>query len=91
MGTDNRIATIHGKLSTDTTSLTASLNAEIRAGTNQQPETAELTLGHALIWDAEGRLAVDVADEPDADNTRPITSAAVQTALGNIDVLLKTI
>lgn len=90
MGADNRAATIHGKLSAVTTSLTGRLNAEIHGEPNQA-EMAELTLGHALIWDAEGRLAVDVADEPEADNTRPITSAAVQTALGNIDVLLKTI
>ena len=38
-----------------------------------------------------GRLAVEVATEANADNTLPITSAAVQTAIGNIDVLLQTI
>ena len=90
MGMDNAVATIHGKLSADTNSLAARLNAEIHVEATQ-PATPELTLGNALIWDAEGRLAVDTADSPEADNTRPITSAAVQTALGNIDVLLKTI
>lgn len=90
MGADNMAATIHGKLSAVTTSLTGRLNAEIHVESTH-PGTPELALGHALIWDAEGHLAVDVADEPEADNTRPITSAAVQTALGNIDVLLKTI
>lgn len=90
MGTDNGITTIHGKIFTEPTSLTGNLNAEIQAQADP-PAAPELTLGHALIWDDEGRLAVDVAEGPEADNTRPITSAAVQTALGNIDVLLKTI
>lgn len=90
MEMDNRAATIHGKLSTTASTLTGKLNAEIHVETTQT-EITGLTLGHALVWDAAGRLAVDVADEPEADNTRPITSAAVQTALGNIDVLLKTI
>lgn len=90
MEVNNRAATIHGKLSTEATTLNGRLNADIRVGANQSPQTA-LELGHALIWDPEGRLAVDVAHEPEEDNTRPITSAAVQTALGNIDVLLKTI
>ena len=43
------------------------------------------------MWDGDGRLAVEVASSAETDNTLPITSAAVQTALGNIDVLLKTI
>ncbi len=36
-------------------------------------------------------LSVNVAHEPDPDNTLPITSAAVATSIGNIDELLKTI
>ena len=41
-------------------------------------------------WDSQGRLAVEVAEEASLDNTLPITAAAVQTTLGNIGVLLKT-
>lgn len=36
-------------------------------------------------------LAVQVADEAEADNTLPITAAAVYAELGNIEVLLGTI
>ena len=36
-------------------------------------------------------LMVDTADEAERDNTKPITSAAVYTEIGNIDVLLQTI
>ena len=50
-----------------------------------------LSLGHALMWDKQGRLAVQVADEAEADNTLPITAAAVYAELGNIEVLLGTI
>lgn len=39
----------------------------------------------------EGKLSVHVADEAEQDNTLPITSAAVYTQLGNIEVLLSTI
>lgn len=36
-------------------------------------------------------LSVNVAHEPDPDNTLPITSAAVATTVGNIEILLQTI
>lgn len=36
-------------------------------------------------------LSVNTASEAQADNTLPITSAAVATQIGNIEVLLKTI
>ena len=37
------------------------------------------------------RLSVDTATTVDEDNTKPITSAAVFTAIGNINALLETI
>lgn len=78
---------IHAKLLTGDTKLKASLNVCVRdAGTAQT-----VTLGHALIVDNEGKLSVDVAHVAEADNTLPITSAAVHTQLGNIEVLLTTI
>lgn len=64
--------------------LIASLNVSDQAGGN-------FSLGHALTRDHQGRLAVQVADEAEADNTLPITAAAVYTELGNIEVLLSTI
>lgn len=40
----------------------------------------------------EGRtLSVDTATEVQQDNTKPITSAAVYTTVGNIEALLETI
>ncbi len=48
-------------------------------------------VGDNLTIDDEGRLSVDTADTAEQDNTRPITSAAVHTVVGNIEVLLETI
>lgn len=48
-------------------------------------------VGDNLTVDESGRVSVDTADAPEEDNTRPITSAAVQTSIGNIEVLLGTI
>lgn len=39
----------------------------------------------------DGVLGVNTADEVEADNTLPITSAAVHVQVGNIEALLKTI
>lgn len=38
-----------------------------------------------------GVLSVNTANEPEEDNTLPITSAAVATTVGNIEILLQTI
>lgn len=38
-----------------------------------------------------GVLSVNTSDEPEQDNTLPITSAAVFTTVGNINALLETI
>lgn len=39
----------------------------------------------------DGVLSVNTADVVEADNSLPVTSAAVQATVGNIDALLKTI
>lgn len=39
----------------------------------------------------DGVLSVNRAETPEADNTLPITSAAVYTTVGNINALLETI
>lgn len=86
---------IHAKLNTEDVRLAAALSSaneqlsaklgiSIRVG-------GSFSLGHALMWDEHGRLAVQVADEAAADNTLPITAAAVHTELGNIEILLQTI
>lgn len=50
-----------------------------------------IRLGHALYYDGDGRLSVDVANDAEEDNTLPISSAAVGSIVGNIEVLLRTI
>lgn len=50
------------------------------------------TIGSGLLLDeATNTLSVDVADSLQQDNTRPVTSAAVFTTVGNINALLATI
>lgn len=50
------------------------------------------TIGDGLKLDAEtNTLSVDTADAVEKDNTKPVTSAAVFTEVGNINALLATI
>ena len=48
-------------------------------------------VGENLKISADGVLSVDTATAVEEDNTRPVTSAAVQTTVGNIEILLKPI
>lgn len=50
-----------------------------------------IRVGENLKIDENGVLSVDTATAVEEDNTRPVTSAAVQTTVGNIEALLKTI
>ena len=49
------------------------------------------TPGNALELTADGKLNVLTADKAEENNTLPITSAAVATTVGNIEILLATI
>ena len=57
-----------------------------------KPATTErlgvVQIGENLKITEEGVLSVDTATEVEQDNTKPITSAAVHTEIGNIEVLL---
>lgn len=49
-------------------------------------------VGHGLLFDeSTNTLSVDVVNDAEEDNTKPITSAAVYTEIGNINSLLHTI
>lgn len=49
-------------------------------------------IGPGLKLDAEtNTLSVDTAEIVEKDNTKPVTSAAVYTEVGNINALLATI
>lgn len=50
--------------------------------------SGSLTIGNGLKWESPGKLAVDTADKVEQDNTKPVTSAAVHTEIGNIEALL---
>ena len=59
------------------------------------PATTD-TLGGVIVGDdllvtQEGRISVDKTDSFSADNTKPVTAAAVYTEIGNINALLATI
>ena len=67
--------------------------------TGQYEDTGESTKGDSgaqfttdeTLSLKDGVLSVNTAQEPDPDNTLPITSAAVHTTVGNIEIILKTI
>lgn len=50
-----------------------------------------IKVGENLKIDENGVLSVDTATEVIQDNTKPITSGAVFTEVGNIEVLLKAL
>lgn len=52
--------------------------------------TGTLEIGDGLKWVGK-KLTVDTIDKAQQDNTRPITSAAVYTEIGNIEALLAAI
>ena len=60
------------------------------------PPATTTTIGGIIVGEnlkitEEGILSVDTADAVESDNTKPITSAAVFTEVGNINILLSTI
>lgn len=63
--------------------------AEIGTGGGGGPS---YVIGEGLKLDVNtNTISVDVAEAAEKDNTKPITSAAVNTIVGNINVLLETI
>lgn len=50
-----------------------------------------IKVGNNLSITKEGVLSVDTASDVIEDNTKPITSGAVYTEIGNIEVLLQNI
>lgn len=50
-----------------------------------------LKVGNGLQFEENNTLSVKTADEIEADNTLPVSSALVHTQIGNINTLLSTI
>ena len=65
--------------------------ARTSTGTNTGSGGTSFTTDETLTLDANGVLKVNTTNKVEADNTLPITSAGVHTAVGNIEVLLDTI
>lgn len=78
------IGNLDGLETEEKTSIVAAVN-EIRAFS-----LGDFQLDETLRYQ-DGKLAVNCASAAEADNTLPITSAAVHTEVGNIGVLLATI
>lgn len=60
------------------------------AGTAASSELCFTPDGETLVLE-NGTLSVNTADTVESGNNRPVTSAAVHTVVGNIEVLLGTI
>lgn len=70
----------------DKSTLVAAINEAARSG------GGGYIIGDGLKLDPESNtLSVDTADKVEKDNTKPVTSAAVHTEVGNINALLATI
>jgi len=74
----------------DRSSLVAAIN-EARLSGGGGSGGAGVAIDNVTIVRRNGVLTVNTADAPEQDNTLPITSAAVHTTVGNIEVLLSTI
>ena len=66
------------------------LDGRVEALEKAADESVEFTTDATLTL-KDGVLSVNTAKDVEADNTLPVTSAAVYTEIGNIDVLLQTI
>ena len=76
--------------------LTTADKSSLVAAINEVHETGggggtNYRIGHGLKVTGGNTLEVDTAEEAEQDNTLPITSAAVYTTVGNIEILLETI
>lgn len=76
--------------------LTTADKSSLVAAINEVHETGggggmNYQIGHGLKVTGGNTLEVDTAEEAEQDNTLPITSAAVYTTVGNIEILLETI
>lgn len=86
---EKKIGDLDNLTTTDKSTLVAAINEAAHSGGGGG---GGYIIGDGLKLDAESNtLAVDTADAVEQDNTRPITSAAVYTEVGNINALLATI
>ena len=87
-GTDARNASVDAQAARDE-SVDAAARAE-DAARRAEAAAGDLQIGNGLKWNGD-TLEVDTSSTVQAGDQRPITSAAVQVEVGNIDALLQTI
>ena len=79
-------------LTPDTAKVGSTMEVGGSSGGQGGSGNVDFNIGAGLILDANtNTLSVNTAKDVEADNTLPVTSAAVYTEIGNIDVLLSTI
>ena len=87
--------TVKASLSKNITAKASFGQTVVVGGTSLRPATKSslggIIVGEDLDITSNGVLSVVKANKAEQDNTHPITSAAVYTEIGNIDVLLQTI
>lgn len=68
------------------------INIDINTVYYSEGQGINYNIGEGLKYDKEtNTLSVDTATTVEKDNTKPVTSAAVYTEIGNINALLSTI
>lgn len=87
--------TLSPAMETTTVTIDPCLCEYVGNRTSLKPATSDtlggIMVGNGLKITDTGLLSVDTADQVEQDNTKPITSAAVYTEVGNINALLATI
>lgn len=86
---------LDGQITQQATTLTAEMSETTTLGGNMNavPTGAggiQYKAGDHISIE-KGVISVLTADQVETDNTKPVTSAAVATQVGNIDILLQTI
>lgn len=87
---------VQGVLEAEAAAQNAAGNAEQSAGRAEEAArraemaSGTMEIGNGLKWSGN-KLEVDTAPTVEQDNTKPITSAAVYTEIGNIEALLAAI
>ena len=87
----NGMVTIDIKTETGKASASQSSGSSGGSGGGGSSGGISFTTDETLTLSESNVLSVNTAKSVEADNTLPVTSAAVHTEIGNIDVLLRTI
>ena len=88
---EKQIGDLDELTTTAKSTLVAAINEAARSGGGGGGSGYIMDVSDDFAVDGSGKLSLRKADAVEQDNTRPITSAAVYTEVGNINALLATI